>query len=120
MKLHPMTKSHETTSPAPWLWSLPAAAARRLQRSSSNRWLAVQDGRVWLTRSGRELQTGEDIWLSAGQHLLLPAGSEWVIEGWPQARVTMLQAPEGDDLLSAAAPGTCARPSGALPSPPDA
>ncbi len=101
MSRQPMTESHEKTPAAPWLWTLPKAAARRLPRAGSARWLAVTEGRVWLTRSGQALQPGEDIWLSAGEHLLLPAGSEWVVEGWPQASVAMLEAPQG--AVSAAA-----------------
>ena len=101
MTLPSMTALHEQDSSAPWLWTLPRAAARRLPRAGAARWLAVAEGRVWLTRSGRALQPGEDIWLSAGEQWLLPAGSEWVAEGWPQARVAMLEAPQG--ALSAGA-----------------
>jgi hypothetical protein len=54
----------------------------------------VEEGRVWLTRSQRELAPGDDVWLSAGQRLPLPPGSEWVAEGWPEARVVLLQAPQ--------------------------
>ncbi len=101
MTLHSMIEVHEQEASAPWLWTLPRAAARRLPRADAARWLAVTEGRVWLTRSGQALQPGEDIWLSAGEQWLLPAGSEWVAEGWPQARVAMLEAPQG--ALSAGA-----------------
>lgn len=101
MSLHPMIEAHEQETSAPWLWTLPRAAARRLPRAGAARWLAVTEGRVWLTRSGQAMQPGEDIWLSAGEQWLLPAGSEWVAEGWPQARVAMLEAPQG--ALSAGA-----------------
>lgn len=96
MNFHPMSELHEPRRPAPWLWALPRATARRLPQAPAARWLAVTEGRVWLTRSGQALEPGEDIWLSAGEHLLLPAGSEWVVEGWPQARVAMLEAPRAD------------------------
>lgn len=99
MNAAPMIKPHDLPT-TPWLWTLPKAAARRLPRADSARWLSVAEGRVWLTRSGRALEPGDDIWLSAGEHLLLPAGTEWVVEGWPQARVAMLEAP--DRTLSAA------------------
>lgn len=94
MTCQPMIDSHDQDFHAPWLWTLPKAAARRLPRAGRARWMAVTEGRVWLTRSGQDLQPGEDIWLSAGEHLLLPAGSEWVVEGWPQAQVAMLEAPQ--------------------------
>jgi len=91
-----MKEPHEPGRPAPWLWTLPRAAARRLPQAASARWLAVTEGRVWLTRSGKRLQPGEDVWLSAGEHLLLPAGSDWVAEGWPQAQMAMLEAPQDE------------------------
>jgi hypothetical protein len=65
-------------------------------QASALRWLAVEEGRVWLTRSQQALQPGEDIWLQAGEQLPLPAGSEWVAEGWPEARVVVLEAPEAN------------------------
>ena len=42
----------------------------------------------------RGAEQSQDIWLTAGQSGLLPAGSVWVMEGWPQARLSLLmQAP---------------------------
>jgi Protein of unknown function (DUF2917) len=33
-----------------------------------------------------------DIWLAAGEAHALPPGTAWVLEGWPQASVAVLQA----------------------------
>ena len=71
---------------APWTWSVGRDTAVRLAAADTPRWLLVADGRAWLTRSGAGPQ-GDDVWLEAGQHHRLPAGSEWVVEGWPMARV---------------------------------
>jgi len=85
-----MTITHQTS--APWEWPLAAATARRLPAADTPRWLQVTAGRVWLTQSGAGLE-GDDIWLAAGERHALPAGSEWVVEGWPEARVELLEAP---------------------------
>jgi hypothetical protein len=85
-----MSDSHQAE--APWVWAVAPAQATTLAAVPAPRWLQVHDGRVWATerRSGVELPT--DIWLLAGQGLRLPAGSSWVIEAWPQARVSVLEA----------------------------
>jgi Protein of unknown function (DUF2917) len=86
-----MTLPHQTD---PWAW--PVAGVMPLPAAAQRRWLAVQEGRVWLTRSRRdatEPDMADDIWLEAGQRHALPAGSAWVIEAWPQAQVALLQAP---------------------------
>jgi hypothetical protein len=89
-----MTPAWPDEAAAPWLWTLDTGRARRLRAAPVARWLWVREGRVWLTRSQRTPEPpGEDIWLAPGQRLLLPAGSEWVAEGWPAARVLVLQAP---------------------------
>jgi len=88
-----MTKPHGKSSPGPWQWQLSSQTVRRFKPAPGARWLAVEDGRVWLTRSQRELEAGEDVWLQAGDRHLLPPGSEWVAEGWPEASVLMLEAP---------------------------
>lgn len=85
-----MTSSHQS---APWEWALEARAATRLPAALLPRWLLVTTGRVWLTRSGAGLEGG-DVWLEAGERHALPAGSEWVVEGWPEARVALLEAPQ--------------------------
>ncbi len=93
MATEPMTNLHETTVPSPWQWRLSSRCVRRLRAAPVLRWLAVEQGRVWLTRSQQTLEPGEDLWLSAGQRLPLPAGSDWVAEGWPEARIVVLEAP---------------------------
>jgi hypothetical protein len=85
-----MTNVHQ--SAAPWEWTLAPASATRLAAAGQARWLLVTGGRVWLTQSGAGPQGG-DIWLEAGERHRLPAGSEWVAEGWPFARVAVLEAP---------------------------
>ncbi len=95
MNTRTMTIPHDGARPAPWLWTLDSRHAQRLRAAPAARWLAVEEGRVWLTRSQRELEPGEDVWLSAGQGLPLPAGSEWVVEAWPAAKVAVLEAPQG-------------------------
>ena len=94
-----MSNLHQS---APWEWALDAADVVRLRAAPSLRWLLVSSGRVWLTRSGAGL-AGGDVWLQAGERHALPAGSEWVAEGWPQARVAVLQAP-GRRLSGSSAP----------------
>jgi hypothetical protein len=79
-----MTNGHQTT---PVL--LLRSRAVRLTPSLQPRCLRITSGRAWLTRSGAGPQ-GEDIWLSAGDGLPLPAGSEWVAEGWPEAQAELL------------------------------
>jgi len=96
-----MTSSHQS---APWEWTLDSATATRLDAISLPRWLLVTSGRVWLTRSGAGLEGG-DVWLDAGERQLLPAGSEWVVEGWPQARVALLEAPQPQRRVSVPAWG---------------
>jgi hypothetical protein len=94
MATTPMNIVHDKSRPSPWQWRLSSRAAQRLRAAPALRWLAVEEGRVWLTRSQQALEPGEDIWLSAGQRLPLPAGSEWVAEGWPEARVVVLESPQ--------------------------
>ena len=85
-----MTSSHQS---APWEWALESRTATRLPAATLPRWLLVTSGRVWLTRSGAGLDGG-DVWLDAGERHALPAGSEWVVEGWPAACVALLEAPQ--------------------------
>ncbi len=90
MNTDSMTILHQS---GPWEWALDGAAATRLDATAAARWLLVTAGRVWLTRSGAG-PAGADVWLAAGERHLLPAGSAWVVEGWPEARVALLQAPQ--------------------------
>lgn len=89
-----MSKTHDSNGASPWQWRLSSRQVQRLRAAPAQRWLAVEEGRVWLTRSQRALEPGEDVWLSAGQRLPLPAGSEWVAEGWPDAKVVVLESPQ--------------------------
>lgn len=88
-----MNESHQSTASAPWLWPLPAGRAAVLPRAATARWLTVAEGRVWLTAMTRAADgPPEDIWLAAGEAHALPPGTAWVLEGWPQAQVAVVQA----------------------------
>jgi hypothetical protein len=87
---HSMKDVHQTTS-APWRW--PLRGATLLPAADEGRWLRVRAGNVWLTRSEGEAGLSDDVWLAAGQRQRLPAGSEWVIEAWPEAQLELLLAP---------------------------
>ena len=92
-----MSDSNQTASLAsapnlaPFVWQLPAREALTLAADSARRALWVHEGRVWLTRRCNAGMP-DDVWLQAGQGHTLPAGSEWVVEAWPMARVTLVQA----------------------------
>lgn len=94
MKPLPMTRTHQDTTHQetdPWTARLEPGAALTLRPAGEPRALAVHEGRIWATRRvarGR----AEDLWLSAGERLDLPPGSEWVLEAWPAARVSLLAA----------------------------
>jgi hypothetical protein len=88
MRTQAMTMPHQ-----PWAWPLGRAEARRLAAKPATRWLQVTAGRVWLTESGAG-PASDDVWLREGESHLLPAGSEWVVEGWPEATVELLEAPQ--------------------------
>jgi hypothetical protein len=92
-----MTKLHQ-----PWEWTLPAGEATKLAAAPVARWLAVTEGRVWLTQSGAGPES-PDVWLDAGERHRLPAGTEWVAEGWPEARVELLEAPAAVSRAAGAA-----------------
>jgi hypothetical protein len=94
-----MTPEHQTAGSqacstaarCPWDWPLPAGQATVLREDGAPRWLAVNAGRVWLTALDQRGQA-EDIWLEAGAHHRLPANTAWLLEGWPQASVSVLLA----------------------------
>lgn len=94
MRPESMTKTHDDLAASPWQWRLAPRHARRLAPAPRLRWLAVEEGRVWLTRSQQRLEPGEDLWLSAGERLPLPPGSDWVVEGWPEARLVLMESPD--------------------------
>lgn len=84
-----MTNLHHDT--APWVWPLADHAATTLEADVAPRWLHVDEGCVWVTaRDGGPQST--DHWLGAGQSLALPAGTAWVVEAWPRARLSLLLA----------------------------
>lgn len=85
-----MPESHQTESR--WWWSLEPHQAATLPAAVEPRALVVQEGRVWLTREAAVGGEAEDIWLEPGQSLEVPAGTAWVLEGWPQARVSLVLA----------------------------
>jgi hypothetical protein len=85
-----MSNLHQ--SGAPWAGCLAPHRAATLDAQDTSRWLLVGEGRVWATRSDGSTQA-EDHWLDAGQSLALPPGSRWVLEGWPQARFSLVQQP---------------------------
>lgn len=84
-----MTNSYQEM---PWVWCLAPHTAKRITAEPHARWLHVVEGEVWLTQSGAG-PASEDVWLAAGQSHPLPAGSEWVAEGWPKALIELLEAP---------------------------
>ena len=85
-----MTKGHQP--PAAFAWPLAPGRALTLAAARHARGLWVHEGRVWLTRA-REGEMPDDVWLEAGQGLVLEPGAEWVAEGWPRASLSVLQAP---------------------------
>jgi len=90
--LRSLIMSTEHQSGEPWEWTLAPSTALRVPATGRARWLLVTAGRAWLTKSGAGV-TGDDIWLAAGERHLLAPGSEWVAEGWPDARLALLEAP---------------------------
>ena len=75
---------------APWDWTLDGRQAQTLNGAAAPRWLRVEDGCLWLTRRDSHGQREDDLWLAAGESVALPAGSEWVLQAWPQARLSVL------------------------------
>lgn len=88
---------HERGAATPWEWPLSPGEVRRIEPAPVPRWLDVAAGRVWLTPT-RDDDRAVDHWLAAGERLALPAGSAWVLEAWPSARVALHQAPPGVPL----------------------
>ena len=84
-----MSDSNQSNNP--FVWQLPAHEAVTLAADAAPRALWVHEGRVWLTRQC-DAGMPDDVWLDAGQSHTLPAGSEWVVEASPAARVTLVQA----------------------------
>jgi hypothetical protein len=74
-------------------WCLPTGGVRRVVAGSRGRWLQARQGRLWLTRSGGGDAREADVWLGAGERHWLPAGSDWLIEGWGDAAFVLLEPP---------------------------
>lgn len=85
-------------------WALSAGDVRHLEPLPVSRWLAVQEGRLWVTREQADVEP-DDIWLEAGQDLFLPAGSAWLVEAWPQARARLIEEPPRRALRSSSGVG---------------
>ncbi len=84
-----MTNTYRDWSP--FVWPLEDRQAVTLAADPGTRSLWVHEGEVWLTRNCSSC-TPDDIWLEAGQSHTLPADTEWVIEGWPKALLSVVQA----------------------------
>lgn len=90
-----MSGTHREPAPGrPWEWPLATGQVLRIDAAPTTRWLDVAAGRVWLTPT-RDDDLADDHWLDAGDRLALPAGSAWVLEAWPSARVALHQAAPG-------------------------
>lgn len=95
------TDAAASTHAAPWAWHLVAGEAASLAASATPRWLRVEEGSLWVTARDAG-PAGQDLWLCAGDSLSLPAGSAWVLQAWPQARVAVMWvAPVGQSRFSA-------------------
>ncbi len=88
-----MTEAYQRAASGAAPWSLPLAPrqVRTVAGAPVARWLRVDEGCVWVTQK-RSDQAAEDIWLQAGESLALPPGTAWIVEAWPQARLSLLQA----------------------------
>lgn len=85
-----MTEPHQPAA-APWAWPLEQRQVRTLPAAGLPRWLRVDEGCVWVT-ARRDEPPAEDLWLQAGDSLALPPGTAWIVEAWPRARLSLLQA----------------------------
>lgn len=84
-----MPHSHQPSHPGSW--PLGAGEAGTLAAAPRARWLRVESGRLWVTaRDGGP--HAPDHWLQAGDSLALPPGTAWVLEAWPSARASVLEA----------------------------
>ncbi len=92
MNLELMSNKHQKTSTTPH--GLMPGRAATIDAAARPRLLRVLGGRVWLTavRSNPD-DPAQDLWLQAGQQQVLPAGVAWVVEGWPQAQLSLQALP---------------------------
>jgi hypothetical protein len=105
MDTQAMTHSQASTGPstvqatvaAQAQWRLGRGEVLRLHIGPGEREFHVTQGRVWLTREGTERQPSEDLWLDAGDDVVLASGSMWVAEAWAQAQFQLLVPPPSFD-----------------------
>jgi hypothetical protein len=105
-----MTKSQQSATAA---WTLAPGQVRQLTTGPGERWLRVVEGRAWLTLPGSLDEPAEDLWLESGEGVVLPEGSELLIEGWPSARFQLLVPPQacaGQSLLKRLGARLASRP----------
>ncbi len=72
-----------------WALQLPRQQVRRLDASGELRALRVLQGRVWASGGCSGLPAADHV-LEAGELLPLRPGTEWLLQGWPQASVSVL------------------------------
>jgi hypothetical protein len=77
---------------AAWSIGVSSESALRVPAADHARWLTVTDGRLWLTADGEPCRPSDDVWLDAGQGVVLPAGADAVLEGAPRARFQLVEA----------------------------
>ena len=111
--------------------ALDHAASLSLPADRHDRALQLVTGELWLTNTRRDMAPARprdgagqidaasadvaqrdpsDIWLTAGDSLHLPAGSHWVLQAWPEARMNLTTA--GVGITNHVRPGTAATGSG--------
>lgn len=76
-----------------WSVVLPAGTARTIPAASHARWVAVTEGRVWLTLTDSPDGAAGDVWLQPGEGFALGAGIAAVVEGRGAASFQLLEAP---------------------------
>jgi hypothetical protein len=99
--------------------ALDGAASLSLPVDRHDRILRLEQGQLWLTNTRRELaptrprvgagqideldpasgdvagRDTSDVWLAPGDSMHLPAGSHWVLQAWPEARLKLCTASVG-------------------------
>jgi hypothetical protein len=82
-------------------WSVDAGQVRTLHIGPGMRMLRVAAGPLWLTVSGTPDDPPQDLWLEAGDAVMLASGSEIVVEGWPSASFQLIVPPQACEPASA-------------------
>ena len=91
------------------LWSVGKGQVRTLHIGPGMRLLRVTEGPLWLTVSGTPDDPPQDLWLEAGDAIMLESGSEIVVEGWPTASFQLIVPPQACAARSRSAAGLRAR-----------